>query len=115
MIDVKLVEAFVLLMNTGSLTRAETLTGASKATLSRQISKLEETLGVQLLTIHNLHRYMEFMRRIQEALDSSVWPANLERLHLRFGSQTKLNCGGMLRPVRIARNDLPELAPGRAG
>lgn len=50
MIDVKLVEAFVLLMNTGSLTRAETLTGASKATLSRQISRLEETLGVQLLT-----------------------------------------------------------------
>ena len=49
MIDIRLVESFVLLMRSGSLTRAEDLSGISKATLSRQISKLEETLGVQLL------------------------------------------------------------------
>ncbi|HSV50538.1 MAG TPA: LysR family transcriptional regulator [Burkholderiaceae bacterium] len=49
MIDIKLVESFVLLMRCGSLTRAEDACGISKATLSRQISKLEEVLGVQLL------------------------------------------------------------------
>jgi DNA-binding transcriptional LysR family regulator len=48
-IDIKLVESFVLLMKSGSLTRAEDLSGISKATLSRQIARLEETLGVQLL------------------------------------------------------------------
>ena len=49
MIDIKLVESFVLLMKCGSLTRAEGLSGISKATLSRQIARLEETLGAQLL------------------------------------------------------------------
>ncbi len=49
-LDVKLVEAFALIMRTGSLTKAETLGGQSKATLSRQLLKLEQTLGTQLLT-----------------------------------------------------------------
>jgi DNA-binding transcriptional LysR family regulator len=47
--DIKLVEAFVLLMRSGSLTRAEAESGVPKATLSRQISRLEQTLGLQLL------------------------------------------------------------------
>lgn len=49
-IDLKPMEAFVLVMRSGSLTKAESLSGVSKATLSRQITKLEEELGTQLLT-----------------------------------------------------------------
>lgn len=48
--DLKQIEAFVLIMRSGSLTRAESLSGVSKATLSRQITRLEEELGTQLLT-----------------------------------------------------------------
>lgn len=48
-IDLALVEAFVLVMKSGSLTKAESLSGVSKATLSRQLTRLEELLGAQLL------------------------------------------------------------------
>ncbi|KQP20730.1 LysR family transcriptional regulator [Pseudorhodoferax sp. Leaf265] len=47
--DIKLVEAFVLLMRSGSLTRAAVDSGVPKATLSRQVARLEELLGVQLV------------------------------------------------------------------
>ncbi|PZP90545.1 MAG: LysR family transcriptional regulator [Variovorax paradoxus] len=49
-VELKLVEAFALIMRAGSLTKAETTTGISKATLSRSLRKLEEELGVELLT-----------------------------------------------------------------
>ncbi|WP_198085691.1 LysR family transcriptional regulator [Variovorax sp. E3] len=48
-IDLALVEAFVLVARSGSLTRAESLSGTSKATLSRQLTRLEKLLGAQLL------------------------------------------------------------------
>lgn len=48
--ELKLVEAFSLIMRAGSLTKAESQMGMSKATLSRLLRKLEEDLGVQLLT-----------------------------------------------------------------
>ncbi|RUR70764.1 LysR family transcriptional regulator [Variovorax guangxiensis] len=48
-IDLALVEAFVLIAHSGSLTKAESLSGVSKATLSRQLTRLEELLGAQLL------------------------------------------------------------------
>ncbi|MGJ7602847.1 LysR family transcriptional regulator [Variovorax sp. LT1R20] len=48
-IDLALVQAFVLVMQSGSLTKAESLSGVSKATLSRQLTRLEELLGAQLL------------------------------------------------------------------
>lgn len=48
-IDLALVQAFVLVMQGGSLTKAESLSGVSKATLSRQLTRLEELLGTQLL------------------------------------------------------------------
>ncbi|HSV81602.1 MAG TPA: LysR family transcriptional regulator [Ramlibacter sp.] len=47
--DIKLIEAFSLIMRMGSVTKAESQSGISKATLSRQLQKLEEQLGVQLL------------------------------------------------------------------
>lgn len=47
--ELKLIEAFTLIMRAGSLTKAEAQTGVSKATLSRLLGKLEEELGVQLL------------------------------------------------------------------
>ena len=48
-IDLAQVQAFVLVMQSGSLTKAESLSGVSKATLSRQLTRLEELLGTQLL------------------------------------------------------------------
>ncbi|WP_137918701.1 LysR family transcriptional regulator [Hydrogenophaga sp. 2FB] len=48
-VDLKPIEAFVHVMRSGSLTKAEDVTGISKATLSRHISRLEEDLGSQLL------------------------------------------------------------------
>lgn len=47
--NIKLVEAFALIMRTGTLAKAEAQTGISKATLSRQLQRLEEQLGAQLL------------------------------------------------------------------
>ncbi|TWI62570.1 DNA-binding transcriptional LysR family regulator [Pseudoduganella lurida] len=49
-IDLRLIEAFALVMRNGSLTRAEEVSGISKATLSRQIMSLEQTLGATLMT-----------------------------------------------------------------
>lgn len=49
-VELKLVEAFTLIMRAGSLTKAETQTGMPKATLSRLLRRLEEDLGVQLIT-----------------------------------------------------------------
>ena len=39
----------------------------------RHLLNAGEILGVRLLTVHNLHRYMEFMRRIQETLEQGVF------------------------------------------
>ncbi|WP_051242553.1 LysR family transcriptional regulator [Azohydromonas australica] len=48
-IDIKLVEAFAVIVRSGSLSKAESQFDISKATLSRQLQRLEEQLGVQLL------------------------------------------------------------------
>ncbi|MDD5677169.1 MAG: tRNA guanosine(34) transglycosylase Tgt [Kiritimatiellae bacterium] len=39
----------------------------------RHLLNTDEILGVRLLTIHNLHRYMEFMRDIQVALETGAF------------------------------------------
>lgn len=49
-IDLRLIEAFVLVMRSGSLTHAEATSGISKATLSRQILALEQATGATLFT-----------------------------------------------------------------
>jgi DNA-binding transcriptional LysR family regulator len=49
MVDIKLIESFVLVLRAGSLTRAESLTGTPKATLSRQLAKLESELELELI------------------------------------------------------------------
>ncbi|WP_075257381.1 LysR family transcriptional regulator [Herbaspirillum camelliae] len=49
-IDLRLIEAFALVLRCGSLTKAEEVSGISKATLSRQILSLEKTLGSSLLS-----------------------------------------------------------------
>lgn len=48
-IDLALIEAFAVVVRSGGLTQAEGVSGISKATLSRQITRLEELLGAQLL------------------------------------------------------------------
>lgn len=47
--DLKLIEAFVFAMRYGSLSAAEAHSGVPKATLSRLIARLEESLGAELL------------------------------------------------------------------
>jgi DNA-binding transcriptional LysR family regulator len=47
--EIKLVEAFALIMRTGSITRAESESGTPKSTLSRLLRNLEIELGVQPL------------------------------------------------------------------
>jgi DNA-binding transcriptional LysR family regulator len=46
--DLKLIEAFVLVMKHGTLAEAESKSNVPKATLSRHLLKLEEALGTQL-------------------------------------------------------------------
>ena len=41
----------------------------------RHLLNVNEILGVQLLTLHNLHRYMVFMREIREALEEERFGA----------------------------------------
>jgi DNA-binding transcriptional LysR family regulator len=48
MTDIKLIEAFVLVMKHGTLAAAESESNVPKATLSRHLLKLEESLGAQL-------------------------------------------------------------------
>ncbi|WP_197034910.1 LysR family transcriptional regulator [Herbaspirillum sp. RV1423] len=47
-IDLRLVESFVLVARCGTLSQAEEDSGISKATLSRQMTRLEDLLGQQL-------------------------------------------------------------------
>ncbi len=49
-LDLRLIEAFALVVRHGSLSRAEEASGMSKATLSRQVLALETALGSTLLT-----------------------------------------------------------------
>ncbi|MBU4211771.1 MAG: queuine tRNA-ribosyltransferase family protein, partial [Verrucomicrobia bacterium] len=39
----------------------------------RHLLNTDEILGVRLLTIHNLHCYMDFMRDIQTALEAGAF------------------------------------------
>jgi queuine tRNA-ribosyltransferase len=45
----------------------------------RHLLNVNEILGVRLLTIHNLHRYMTFMREIRDAIDAGTFGAYRER------------------------------------
>jgi len=44
----------------------------------RHLLNVNEILGVRLLTIHNLHRYMEFMRETRAAIDAGEFAGLLE-------------------------------------
>lgn len=48
MVDLKPLEAFVAILRSGSLTKAEAISGIPKASLSRQIARAEAELGAQL-------------------------------------------------------------------
>jgi len=49
----------------------------------RHLLNVSEILGVRLLTIHNLHRYMSFMREIRGALESGTFG----ELRARYGRE----------------------------
>ena len=45
----------------------------------RHLTKAEEILGLRLITMHNLHFYLNLMHRIRAALDEDSFPAFRER------------------------------------
>ncbi len=51
----------------------------------RHLMNVGEILGVRLLTIHNIHRFMEFMREIQRALETG----SFEEFRAAFYEQQK--------------------------
>ena len=52
----------------------------------RHLLNVREILGVRLLTIHNMHRYLEFMREMREAIASDCF------------SEWRKECAAVLRP-----------------
>lgn len=50
----------------------------------RHLLNVNEILGVRLLTIHNLHRYMRFMQEIRDALESREFK-ELRKEYAQFG------------------------------
>ena len=53
----------------------------------RHLLNVGEVLGIRLLTLHNIHRYMTFMAGIRQALDEGRFP--------EFREEWKLNLGEM--------------------
>lgn len=96
MIDIKLIESFVLLMRNGSLGRAENEGGIPKTTISRQIAKLEEILGVQL--------FLRSTRRIAPTEAGTAFYAHCERII------ADLNAG-----LATAQTDVQNLSEGLRG
>ncbi|WP_374589249.1 LysR family transcriptional regulator [Ideonella dechloratans] len=92
MIDIRLVEHFVLLMTHGSLTRAEAESGVPKATLSRQIARLEAELGMPL-----------FVRTPRRMVPTEA--AQTYLLHCR---QVLAELGAGLDQARVAVQNLAE-------
>ncbi|PZP94817.1 MAG: LysR family transcriptional regulator [Variovorax paradoxus] len=95
-IDIKLIEAFVLIMRSGSLSSAEQAAGVPKATLSRQLLKLETTLGVQLLK--------RTPRRVVATEAGSAFLRHCERLLADFTSG-----------LEAARTEVEDLSEGLSG
>lgn len=94
--ELKLIEAFALIMRAGSLTRAESQTGMSKATLSRLLKKLEEELGVQLL--------VRSSRKITPTEAGRAFHAHCEAMLSDATSRWE-----------VARNELQEMSTGGKG
>lgn len=95
-IDLKSIEAFVHIMRSGSMTRAEHLTGISKATLSRHIARLEEELGTQLLLRNS--------RRVTATQAGHTYFAHCENLLTEVAGR-----------LASAHTDVQELAAGVSG
>lgn len=96
MIDIKLIESFVLLMRHGSLGRAENIGGIPKTTISRQIAKLEKILNVQLL--------LRSTRRITPTEAGTTFYAHCEQI------LAELNAG-----ISSAQTDVQNLSAGLHG
>lgn len=54
----------------------------------RHLLNVGEILGVRLLTIHNLHRYMTFMRDLRHALDTGTFPDFRAETRARLKAKT---------------------------
>lgn len=92
MIDIRLVEHFVLLMDCGTLTRAEAQSGVPKATLSRQITRLEGELGMQL-----------FLRTSRRMV-----PTEAGKTYHQHARQLLDDLGANLEQARVAVQNLAE-------
>ncbi|MDN7407995.1 LysR family transcriptional regulator [Burkholderia vietnamiensis] len=95
-LDIKLIEAFAVIVRTGSLTKAETLTGTSKSTLSRHLQRLEEDLGVELIERSS--------RRVVPTEAGKAFYIRCESLLLEMGGR-----------LELARAEVQELSSGVKG
>jgi queuine tRNA-ribosyltransferase len=61
----------------------------------RHLIKAEEILGLRLITMHNLHFYLNLMHRIRAALDDESFPAFRERFVANYVRHSPENgCAG---------------------
>jgi len=94
--DLKSVEAFVHIMRSGSLTRAEQRSGMSKASLSRHLAQLEASLGAELIQRGSRH-----MR-----------PTEAGRA---FFARCEPMLGELAQRLDDARTEVQDLSAGRTG
>ncbi|MFM0051514.1 LysR family transcriptional regulator [Caballeronia grimmiae] len=95
-LDIKLIEAFAVIVRTCSLTKAEALTGISKSTLSRHLQRLEEDLGVELIERSS--------RRVVPTEAGKAFYIRCESLLLEMGGR-----------LELARAEVQELSSGMKG
>jgi len=94
--DLKSIEAFVHIMKSGSLTRAEQTSGMSKASLSRHLAQLEASLGAELIQRGSRH----------------LRPTEAGRA---FFTRCEPMLGDVAQRLDEARTEVQDLAAGRAG
>lgn len=95
-LDIKLIEAFTVIVRTCSLTKAEVLTGISKSTLSRHLQRLEDDLGVELIERSS--------RRVVPTEAGKAFYARCESLLAEMGGR-----------LELARAEVQELSSGMKG
>jgi len=62
----------------------------------RHLINVNEVLGIRLLTLHNVHRYMEFMREVQQCAADGTLDRMREtapRYELESDEEEELNTG----------------------
>ena len=57
----------------------------------RHLVKAEEILGLRLITIHNLHFYLDLMRRAREAIAEGTFPTFREQFVAGYETRAEIS------------------------